>query len=192
MPLVDSASDRPFRLTQVALGLLTPWLFTPAALAQTNGTPNPATPDLQQLPFTQIGTLAEGDPALTDGTLYDAYFFAGQAGQIVTFSLTSRDFDTYLLLKDESGQSLIENDDFNGQTDSFVAIALPQDGIYRVLANGYTTNAQGQYQAQRYSIKQTIPPPLPCLNKPLPPVKKSAIATAKGYRSTTWVESTIA
>ncbi|MBE9080390.1 CHAT domain-containing protein [Romeria aff. gracilis LEGE 07310] len=105
-------------------------------------------PDQVELPFEIEGSLAAGDATLSDESFYDAYSFEGKAGQIVTFTLTSEDFDTYLLLKDETGELLAENDDFDGVTDSHLAVELPQDGVYRVLASAYSAGLEGRYQLQ--------------------------------------------
>ena len=53
------------------------------------------------------GTLEAGDATLDDGTFYDEYTFAGQAGETVSITLESLAFDTYLLLLDEQGERQI-------------------------------------------------------------------------------------
>ncbi|NEP19923.1 MAG: trypsin-like serine protease, partial [Leptolyngbya sp. SIO4C1] len=74
----------------------------------------------------QSGQLTASDPQLSDGSRYDEHRFQGEAGQQVTIRLSSPEFDTYLLLIDESGNRLAENDDVAGSTDSEIVMTLPQ------------------------------------------------------------------
>ncbi|NEP18825.1 MAG: serine protease, partial [Leptolyngbya sp. SIO4C1] len=60
--------------------------------------------------------------------------------------LSSPEFDTYLLLIDESGNRLAENDDVAGSTDSEIVMTLPQTGTYRVIANAYDAAGRGRYR----------------------------------------------
>ena len=93
------------------------------------------------------GTLNTQDSRLRDNSLYDEYFFSGQQGQRVTITLTSRDFDTYLLLIDDQGNKITENDDQSqNNTNSTIEIDLPYTGEYRVIVNAYDQMGQGQYQ----------------------------------------------
>ena len=91
------------------------------------------------------GTLAAGDSRLQDGSLYDAYNFEGEAGELIRIRLTSREFDTYLILLAPDGSSIATNDDFLG-TDSWIALELPQTGSHQVIVNSYATAERGSYQ----------------------------------------------
>ena len=94
----------------------------------------------------QTGRLSTGDEIAPDGTLFDSYMFEGQAGQLVTITLESQEFDTYLALVDNSGRLLAENDDSSsGDTNSRVSSTLPTSGTYYVIVNGYSVNDQGSY-----------------------------------------------
>jgi hypothetical protein len=94
----------------------------------------------------QNGRLGTGDGLAPDGTLYDQYTFDGEAGQRVTITLTSNEFDTYLALVDEGGNLVAENDDSSaGNTNSEVSLTLPSTGTYLIIVNGYSTNDQGAY-----------------------------------------------
>ncbi len=97
--------------------------------------------------LSESGTLSNQDSRLRDNSLYDEYFFRGQQGQNVTITLTSQDFDTYLLLIDDQGNKIAENDDLSQtNSDSAIRIALPYTGEYRVIVNAYDQRGQGQYQ----------------------------------------------
>ena len=91
------------------------------------------------------GTLESGDAALTDGNLYDEYPFEGRAGQAVIVTLQSDAFDTYLLLVNSEGESVAQNDDWNGATDSTIGYVLPEDGTYQVWASAFNESGRGAY-----------------------------------------------
>jgi S1-C subfamily serine protease len=92
------------------------------------------------------GSLDSGDALAPDNTYYDEYSFQGRAGQRVTITLESGEFDTYLALIDGSGNLLDSNDDFqSGSTNSQIVTTLPQNGTYIVIVNGYSPADQGRY-----------------------------------------------
>jgi serine protease Do len=94
----------------------------------------------------QEGRLTPGDAIAPDGTLYDQYSFSGQAGQRVTITLESREFDTYLAVIDEAGNLVADNDDSDiNTTNSEVTFNLPMTGRYLIIVNGYSTADQGSY-----------------------------------------------
>ena len=105
--------------------------------------PRPAGGTLLQ----EEGALEPGDAVLpSDNSLYDRFTFEGQAGQMVTVSMTSSEFDTYLVLVDPSGASLAQNDDVSQRDrNSRISIELPASGTYTILANGYDSNSRGRY-----------------------------------------------
>ncbi|MFE4105346.1 trypsin-like peptidase domain-containing protein [Almyronema epifaneia] len=93
------------------------------------------------------GTLGAGDPVLSDRTYYDEHVFQGQAGQSVTIDLQSSDFNPYLMLVGPDGEVVAENNDISDRDfNARIAITLPVSGPYRVIANTYRPNQQGQYQ----------------------------------------------
>jgi len=95
----------------------------------------------------QEGELKSGDRVVpSDGSLFDDYRFEGQAGQTVTITLESEEFDTYLVLIGPDGRVLEENDDRSSQTtDSAIEITLPRRGNYRILANAIDSRSRGRY-----------------------------------------------
>ena len=94
----------------------------------------------------EAGQLALGDQVAPDDTLFDLYTFNGQAGQLVTISLESQEFDTYLVLVDDAGQVLADNDDVDSTTtNSQITTTLPRNGVYRIIVNGYSKADQGRY-----------------------------------------------
>lgn len=79
----------------------------------------------------------------TEGTIVPAesvHTFEGHAGQVVTLTLDSEDFDPVLFLQNEAGEEIAFNDDFGGSLNSRIVIELPADGTYRVVARSYSGN----------------------------------------------------
>lgn len=94
------------------------------------------------------GELASGDLVLgDDGSLFDVYEFSGEAGQTVTITLESTEFDPYLILVDSSGKAIEQNDDASSSnTNAFLRVRLPQTGTYQAIVNSYDRTGRGRYQ----------------------------------------------
>ena len=93
------------------------------------------------------GVLASGDSVLpSDNSLYDQYTFQGSAGQTVTITVESAEFDTYVAIITPDEKLLAENDDINqSNKNSGLTATLPRNGTYRVIVNGYDNNSRGGY-----------------------------------------------
>jgi hypothetical protein len=89
--------------------------------------------------------LAAGDCTLSDGSYYDGYLVYLRAGQQITLTQRSTAFDTYLILADASGNSLVENDDGAGGTDSRIVYTATRAGAYMIAANSFSSGATGAY-----------------------------------------------
>ena len=75
-----------------------------------------------------------------------AYTFSGEAGDVLTISMSSPDFDTYIALNDSTGLSLVENDDSGGGTDSMIGpYTLPYSGQYQINIRSYSADTSGNY-----------------------------------------------
>lgn len=105
----------------------------------------------------QLGILESADPTLSDGSYFDSYEIAGSAGQRVTISLDSSEFDTFLGLIDSEGNLIANNNDASDSNpNSFTSIVLPNDGIYTVVATSYQPSVNGGY---RLTMRNFSPPP---------------------------------
>ncbi|MGD1941479.1 MAG: tetratricopeptide repeat protein, partial [Leptolyngbyaceae cyanobacterium] len=105
------------------------------------------TTDAEAFILEVTGSLETGDELLDDNTLYDRYTFEGEAGQAVILTLTSADFDTYLILQNSAGENLSTNDDSSDvETNSSIVFVLPETGTYQVLANALYEGEGGDYQ----------------------------------------------
>ncbi|TVQ05630.1 MAG: hypothetical protein EA368_19030 [Leptolyngbya sp. DLM2.Bin27] len=89
-----------------------------------------------------LARLAQADTVLQEaGTIYPAestYPFEGTAGQQITITLDSTDFDPVLTLLDPSETEIAFNDDFGGSLNSKIIITLPEDGTYTVVARSFS------------------------------------------------------
>jgi hypothetical protein len=96
------------------------------------------------------GTLDEIDVLLEDGSPYDVWTFSATAGQRITITLRSEDFDAYLAVgRDEDGEwmELTSNDDVVGQNgrDARVVMVAPDTGEYSIRANTFPLQPTGAY-----------------------------------------------
>ncbi|TAE98932.1 MAG: tetratricopeptide repeat protein [Oscillatoriales cyanobacterium] len=82
----------------------------------------------------------------SDGSLYEQHTFVGRAGQSVTITLESSDFDTFVALFSGDGKKLAENDDISrSNTNSALTFTLPASGRYTVVVNAYKKGERGRY-----------------------------------------------
>ncbi|MBZ0275192.1 MAG: PPC domain-containing protein, partial [Anaerolineae bacterium] len=77
----------------------------------------------------------------------DGYRFRGQAGDVVSISMTSADFDSYLTLFDDAtNTTLTTNDDGGGNRNALIGpFVLPATGDYLIAARSYGAGEGGAY-----------------------------------------------
>lgn len=103
------------------------------------------------------GALTDSDGVRSDDRYVDGFDFEGESGARIELSLTSDEFDPYLILLAPTGEVLAENDDSSSDDDdSQVAVRLPSDGVYRVLVTSYITG-EGAY---RINLERRVPTPI--------------------------------
>lgn len=89
--------------------------------------------------------LNRGDDTLSSGEYYDQYTFLGNRGDRINISLSSDDFDTYLMLIAPSGQQE-ENDDISDDNrNSALEITLDETGEYELYVTSYEEGETGAY-----------------------------------------------
>lgn len=97
------------------------------------------------------GTIAAGDQVLQqDNSLYDDYPVEVESGWNIHATMTSSEFDTYLILIDPQGNRATYNDDDaslggNG-TNSQINFTATASGTYHIYANAYQSGQTGAYQ----------------------------------------------
>ena len=111
----------------------------------------------QEVILQEKGTLSDGDLVLpSDESVYDEYTFEGSGGQVITVTLESPDFDTYLAVFSPTDELLGEHDDINKKnTNSQLTITLEITGKYRVIVNSYDKTGRGEYNLQVIQSGQT-------------------------------------
>jgi len=114
--------------------------------------PDVSTQNLARLPRIAVGQtvsgrLTDGDFVRPDGSYADSYVYMGRAGERITATLRSRDFDAWLVVDDPRSDTWQEyDDDSGGDLDSELTVTLPHDGPYLIVANSVAAQATGSYQ----------------------------------------------
>ncbi|NEQ99005.1 MAG: tetratricopeptide repeat protein, partial [Cyanothece sp. SIO2G6] len=121
------------------------------------------------------GSLSEASEVLNDGTYFNAHTFEAEAGDFVTITLSSDEFDTYVLLRDAEGNTIAQNDDSDG-THSQIQMVLSTAGTYTIWANSYEAAATGVYTLviQRQDLAE-----IEALEQRLGEVRQAGDATAE-------------
>jgi serine protease Do len=91
------------------------------------------------------GRLTASDARLADNTVYQAWTFYGQAGEMVTLDVMSTEFDAYAVIQDLNGNVLARDDDSGGGLNARVTFTLPYTGAFRLIANTLRQGAAGAY-----------------------------------------------
>jgi hypothetical protein len=128
-------------LIATAIGLS---LSLPAA-AQPNRPPRPVLP--LAAGQAHSGELTPLDTQRRSGKYEDVFRIDGRRGQRIELTLSSDDFDPYLLVTGPGGYAMSNDDDGRGNTlGSRLVIELPEDGSYRVSATSFSPGAMGAYR----------------------------------------------
>jgi hypothetical protein len=98
---------------------------------------------------TVTSQLTSESQLLTGLEPFEVWYLEGRAGERVTITMRSPDFDSFLHIgKTGTGgkQELWENDDDSGgDLDSQLTVTLPSNGIYAVIAQSLESNGRGSY-----------------------------------------------
>jgi len=117
-----------WRLVLPGLILLLVVLAAPAVPAQT---------------IVHSGALGPGDAKL--GKYFDTYPLQLSAGDRLVVTLSSEDFDAYLLLEAPDGTEL-ENDDYGENNDARLDVLVESRGEWRVKVTSYEEGEEGEYR----------------------------------------------
>ena len=94
------------------------------------------------------GRLTTSDYQITDGSYADGYVYQGRAGEQITVTMQSSDFDAYVVVDDPTGPLRETDDDGAGGTDSQLTVTLPHNGQYIIVANSVGNPNTGRYTIQ--------------------------------------------
>lgn len=80
------------------------------------------------------------------GRRYEEIDIELSAGERITITASSTDFDTYLYLRDPSGSNVVENDDGPTGSDAQVTYTAPRGGTYSVIVTSFSEGGLGAYR----------------------------------------------
>lgn len=92
----------------------------------------------------EAGSLSTTDPSSIFGSYFDLYGLQLTTGQQVTIDLQSTEIDSYLVVYDEDGGHIAENDDANETTDASLTLDL-EPGCYRIEVTSFGPEETGAY-----------------------------------------------
>jgi uncharacterized protein YjdB len=113
-------------------------------LSVARGTPSCINPTAFTVPGTVNGTLATSACILGDSSYTDKYAFSVTTSTIVTLTMRSTAFDSFLFLESTSGELIGRNDDGGGGLDSRLVETL-KPGSYIINANSSDPKVFGAY-----------------------------------------------
>jgi hypothetical protein len=88
------------------------------------------------------GELGVGDTKL--GKYFDSYSLQLSSGDRVVATLSSADFDAYLLIESPQGRE-IENDDYSDSDDARLDILVDTPGVWKIKVTSYEEDEAGEY-----------------------------------------------
>lgn len=99
------------------------------------------------LPMRESGVLGPDSPIFErDGSRYEEFAFEGTAGQRVNISLSSQEFDPFLILVGPDGEVFEYNDDISPSSlNAGLSVTLPATGRYLVVANALDSSGLGRF-----------------------------------------------
>jgi uncharacterized protein (TIGR03437 family) len=90
-------------------------------------------------------SITTADLQSSGGDYLDAYWFVGVQGETVQIKMTADNFDPYLILNTNDGETLLTDDNSGGGRDALLQTTLPSTGIYIVVATPFSVNSTGSY-----------------------------------------------
>jgi hypothetical protein len=101
------------------------------------------------IPVLEYGDTATGETIDMDNAVI--YTFEGERGDEVVVLATSSEVDTYLVMIDEEGEVIGENDNYEkGTTDAAISVELPSDGFYYI---GVFAEDSGEFEIGLFAVE---------------------------------------
>ncbi len=91
------------------------------------------------------GAIAAGDLQTAAGDFLDTYWFAAAAGDRAQITMTSANFDPFLILNRNNGENIAADDNTGGGTTAQITQTLSDAGIYVIVATPFAPNTTGAY-----------------------------------------------
>jgi serine protease Do len=125
-----------------------------AAAGCTSSPPASITPTVRTLAMNSeaSGRLSRADARLRDSSVYQAWQFEAQAGQIIQADVMSTAFDAYAILQNDADSVLARDDDSGGNRNARIIFTIPATGKYWILANSYQRGHFGPYTVRLRSL----------------------------------------
>lgn len=96
--------------------------------------------------------------ATLQNTTGDRWTFVGATGDVVSISMSSDELDSFIELYSPSGELVARDDDSGGNFDATISnFALPEDGIYTVVARDLGSATLGTYRLALSSVQASTP-----------------------------------
>jgi hypothetical protein len=124
------------------------------------------------------GSLTGLSPTIGDGKKAQAWSLEGRAGEAVSVTLVSDDFDTYLYLTGPGLDDVLSDDDGAGDLNSLLTVSFPEDAVYTVVASSLGSGTTGSYTIR-------VDEPTDMRDLPTDGRTLSLGETANGYLATT-------
>ncbi len=110
-----------------------------------------------EISLDEIGRLESGDEFRASGEFTDSFEVVALPGQVLTITLESEDFDTYLIVQSPSGEFFDNDDGLAGGTNSFLEIEAAEFGTFEIQVTSYFEGETGAYSLQVVSSLMEIP-----------------------------------
>jgi hypothetical protein len=128
----------------------------------------PATAQLTPIKAGQTlqGKLTDADPVLTSYGPFKVYAFEARAGERLTATMRSEEFDAYLRLDRQVGgitDEIDADDDGGGETDARIRFTVPESGTYLLVAESLEPTGSGDFTI----ALETTPPPTTADARPI-------------------------
>src|SRR5947209_5125773 len=91
------------------------------------------------------GMLSSNSVLRNDDTYMNGYIYNGVAGEKITITLRSADFDSWLVVDQPDGRFRQWDDDSGGGRDARLTATLPATGRYVIAANSVAKRSTGRY-----------------------------------------------
>ncbi|MEM7453500.1 MAG: pre-peptidase C-terminal domain-containing protein [Planctomycetota bacterium] len=105
---------------------------------------------------TTTGELSSADGTIETGAYFDETTIDVVAGQQLSITLTSSNFDTFLIAVAPSGDAL-ENDDSDGITESQLNFTADESGQWKIIVTSYKPGETGNYELKVSGVAAPTP-----------------------------------
>ncbi|MGZ8347951.1 MAG: hypothetical protein ACXWUP_12650, partial [Allosphingosinicella sp.] len=121
------------------------------------------------------GELTPNDSQRRSGKYEDVFTVQARRGERLDLRLSSRDFDSYLVVTGPEGFSLSNDDGESGSLDSRLVLQFPTEGAYRVAVTTFRPGETG-----RYRLQASAPAPDVAVTRPEPAAPIAIGASVNG------------